>query len=61
MANLVLTELKPQVIVCSKISITSSDVGSAIITRDISLSIQPLNALAELHFLRLNPCQSCIN
>ena len=50
-----LAELKPPVIVCLKISTALLDVGSAIITRDIYLSIQPLNVLAELHFLWLNP------
>ena len=53
--NLMLAELKQPVIVCLKISTALLDVGSAIITRDIYLSIQPLNVLAELHFLWLNP------
>ena len=51
----ILFELKPLVTVCSKISTASLEVGSTIITRDISLSIQPLSVLAELHFLGLKP------
>ena len=57
----ILFELKPLVTVCSKISTASLEVGSAIITRDISLSIQPLSVLAELHFLGLKPYWSCMN
>ena len=53
--NLVLTEIKLLVIVYSKLSNASLEVGSAIITRDISLSIQSLSVLAELNFLGLKP------
>ena len=52
-ANLILTQLKPPVIVFSNMSTASFEVGSAIITRNISLSIQLLSVLAELHFLGL--------
>ena len=60
-ANLVLTDLKLPVIISSKILIAPLEVGSAIITRDISLSIQLLSVLAKLHFLGLKPYWSCMN
>ena len=46
-------QLKPPVKVFSKISTTSLEFGKAIITLDISRSMQPLKVLAELHFLGL--------
>ena len=54
-ANRVLTQLKPPITVCSKISKCSYFVGNAMITFNISVSIQPLIVLAELHFLGLKP------
>ena len=54
-------QLNPQVIVYSKISTTSLEVGKAIMTLDISVLMQPLKVLAELHFLELNPHLSFIN
>ena len=52
---LVFTGLKLPVTVCSNISKCSSFVGNESIILDISLSIQPLMELVDLHLLGLKP------
>ena len=53
-ARHVFIQLKPRIRVPSKSKISSEFVGKAIMHLLLSLWTQPLNELAELHFLRLN-------